>query len=106
ADIAPCRVMLPPVVDFNKFLFLYGESGFVARAVQAIFRLDEAPWRLEGAAAVLLVHASSIYVYFYLFTRAALLSLDGSMLEAAASLGAGRWRTIRRVIFPALRPAL
>jgi iron(III) transport system permease protein len=98
--------VLPPLVGVIAFLFLYGESGFVARAVQAIFRLDEAPWRLEGAAAILLVHAYSMYVYFYLFTRAALLSLDGSMLEAAASLGAGRWRTIRRVVFPALRPAL
>jgi iron(III) transport system permease protein len=88
------------------FLFLYGESGFVARAVQALLRLDEAPWRLEGAGAILLVHAYSMYVYFYLFTRAALLSLDGSMLEASASLGAGRWRTIRRVVLPALRPAL
>lgn len=106
AGVIALPAVLPPLVGVVAFLFLYGESGFVARAVQALFRLDEAPWRLEGAAAVLLVHAYSMYVYFYLFTRAALLSLDGSMLEAAASLGAGRWRTIRRVVFPALRPAL
>jgi iron(III) transport system permease protein len=52
------------------------------------------------------VHAYSMYVYFYLFVRAALSSLDGSLLEAAASLGAGRWRTLRRIIVPQLRPAL
>jgi iron(III) transport system permease protein len=106
AGVIALPAVLPPLVGVVAFLFLYGESGFVARAVQALFRLDEAPWRLEGATAVLLVHAYSMYVYFYLFTRAALLSLDGSMLEAAASLGAGRWRTIRRVVFPALKPAL
>jgi len=106
AGVIALPAVLPPLVGVVAFLFLYGESGFVARAVQALFRLDEAPWRLEGAGAVLLVHAYSMYVYFYLFTRAALLSLDGSMLEAAASLGAGRWRTIRRVVFPALKPAL
>jgi len=106
AGVIALPAVLPPLVGVIAFLFLYGESGFVARAVQAVFRLDEAPWRLEGAAAILLVHAYSMYVYFYLFTRAALLSLDGSMLEAAASLGAGHWRTIRRVVFPALRPAL
>ncbi len=106
AGVIALPVVLPPLVGVVAFLFLYGESGFVARAVQALFRLDEAPWRLEGAVAVLLVHAYSMYAYFYLFTRAALLSLDGSMLEAAASLGAGRWRTIRRVVFPALKPAL
>jgi iron(III) transport system permease protein len=98
--------VLPPLVGVVAFLFLYGESGFLARVVQALLRLDEAPWRLEGAGAILLVHAYSMYVYFYLFTRAGLLSLDGSMLEAAASLGAGRWRTLRRIVLPVLRPAL
>ena len=47
-----------------------------------------------------------MYVYFYLFTRAGLASLDASVLEAAASLGAGRWRTLRRVVLPLLYPAL
>ncbi len=106
ATVMALPAVLPPLVGVVAFLFLYGESGFLARAVQALLRLDEAPWRLEGAAAILLVHAYSMYVYFYLFTRAGLLSLDGSMLEAAASLGAGRWRTLRRVVLPALRPAL
>jgi len=31
--------------------------------------------------------------------------LDKEMEEAAASLGAGRWQTIRRVLFPAVMPA-
>ena len=106
AGVIALPVVLPPLVGVIAFLFLYGESGFIARAVQSLLALDEAPWRLEGAGAILLVHAYSMYVYFYLFTHAALLSLDGSMLEAAASLGAGRWRTVRRVVFPALRPAL
>ena len=47
-----------------------------------------------------------MYVYFYLFVRAALQSLDGSLYEAAASLGAGRWRTLRASILPQLYPAL
>ena len=47
-----------------------------------------------------------MYVYFYLFVRAALQSLDASLWEAAASLGAGRWRTLRRVVLPQLYPAL
>jgi iron(III) transport system permease protein len=71
-----------------------------------LFRLEEPPWRLQGAGAILLVHAYSMYVYFYLLVRAALVSLDRSQLEAAASLGAGRLRTLRRVVLPHLRPAL
>jgi iron(III) transport system permease protein len=98
--------VLPPLVGVIAFLFLYGESGFTSLLVQWLFRLDEPPWRLQGAAAILLVHAYSMYVYFYLFTRAGLASLDAALFEAAASLGAGRWRTLRRVVLPLLYPAL
>ena len=98
--------VLPPLVGVIAFLFLYGESGFVARGAQALFGLSRAPWRLQGPGAILLVHAYSMYVYFYLFTRAGLAKLDASMLEAAASLGAGPWRTFRRVTVPLLAPSL
>jgi iron(III) transport system permease protein len=104
--IVALPAVLPPLVGVIAFLFLYGESGFLARLVQGALGLEEAPWRLEGAGAILLVHAYSMYVYFYLFTRAGLGSLDASQLEAAAGLGAGRWRTLRRVVVPALGPAL
>ncbi|HLQ58570.1 MAG TPA: iron ABC transporter permease [Gemmatimonadales bacterium] len=99
-------VVLPPLVGVIAFLFLYGESGFIARAVQSVFHLQNAPWRLQGAVAILLVHAYSMYVYFYLFTRAGLAKLDVSMLEAAQALGADRRATLWRVIVPLLRPSL
>ena len=99
-------VVLPPLVGVIAFLFLYGESGFVARAIQMLLRLEESPWRLSGPAAVLLVHAYSMYVYFYLFTRAGLARLDAALIEAAVSLGASRGRILRRVTLPLLRPAL
>src|SRR4051812_24843784 len=104
--IVALPVALPPLVGVIAFLFLYGESGFVSRAVQALLRLEDPPWRLVGPGAILLVHAYSMYVYFYLFTRAGLARLDAALLEAAASLGAGRWRTLFRVTLPLLRPAL
>lgn len=98
--------VLPPFVGVIAFLFLYGESGFAARAVRFVLGLDGAPWQLQGPGAILLVHAYSMYVYFYLFTRAGLAKLDASMLEAAQALGAGRWKTLRRVTLPLIRPSL
>ena len=98
--------VLPPLVGVLAFLFLYGETGFAAHLVRAVFRLPEAPWRLQGWVAVLLVHVATMYVYFYRFTRAALSGLDLSLEEAAASLGADRRRILRRVTLPLLRPAL
>ena len=99
-------VSLPPLVGVIAFLFLYGESGLLTRAVQGLLGAPEAPWRLIGPGAILLVHAYSMYVYFYLFTRAALTRLDAAVVEAAASLGAGRVRTLSRVVLPLLLPAL
>jgi iron(III) transport system permease protein len=99
-------VVLPPLVGVVAFLFLYGESGFVARILQTLTRSPEPPWRLSGPAAILLVHAYSMFVYFYLFTRAGLARLDGAYLEAAAALGARRGRILRRVTLPLLSPAL
>lgn len=98
--------VLPPLVGVVAFLFLYGESGFLAHFVEALTGRDEPPWRLQGAGAILLVHVYSMYVYFYLFARAGLATLDPALLEAAASLGASRWRMLRHVILPHLRPGL
>jgi iron(III) transport system permease protein len=104
--IVALPVALPPLVGVIAFLFLYGESGFVSRAVQSLLNLSQPPWRLAGPGAILLVHAYSMYVYFYLFTRAGLARLDAALLEAAASLGASRGRALFRVTLPLLRPAL
>lgn len=97
---------LPPLVGVLAFLFLWGETGFAAHLVQRLTGTTDPPWRLQGAGAILLVHGYAMYVYFYLFTRAALRSIDASVWEAAQSLGASRVRTWRRVIFPLLAPAL
>ncbi len=98
--------VLPPLVGVIAFMFLYGESGFVAHALRAILNLEGDPWRLRGWGAILLVHAYSMYVYFYLFARAGLAKVDSSMIEAAHSLGHGTWGTLRRVILPLLRPQI
>lgn len=98
--------VLPPLVGVIAFLFLYGESGFVGRAVALLLGLDDAPWRLRGPGAILLVHAYSMYVYFYLFTRAGLARVDSSVLEAAQSLGAGPVAALGRVTLPLVRPQL
>jgi iron(III) transport system permease protein len=98
--------VLPPLVGVIAFLFLYGESGFVPRLVTRVLGLSEPPWRLQGAPAILLVHAYSMYVYFYLFARAGLARVDRTMVEAAESLGAGGWQILRRVTLPLLRPQI
>lgn len=106
AQLVALPVVLPPLVGVIAFLYLWGESGVGTRLVARALGLGASPWRLDGLGAILLVHAYSMYVYFYLFTRAALARFDGALLEAAASLGAGPVRRFRQVVVPAMRPAL
>ena len=98
-------IALPPLVGVIAFLFLFGESGFLARGLASLVGLESAPWRLGGPVAILLVHTYSMYVFFYLFLRAGLARLDPAAGEAAQMLGAGRWRILTRVTLPLLRPA-
>lgn len=98
--------VLPPLVGVVAFLFLYGESGFLARAVMAITGSATAPWRFEGVGAILLIHATTMYVYPYLLVRGALATFDPALLEAATALGASRTRAIRTIVLPLLRPAI
>lgn len=104
--LAALPVSLPPLVGVIAFLFLYGETGFLTRSVQLGLGLEAPPWRLSGPWAILLVHAYTMYVYFYLFTAAGLARLDPAHAEAAAALGASRWTTLRRVTIPMLAPAI
>jgi len=103
AALATLPVVLPPLVGVVAFLFLLGESGMLPRLLQALLGLEKPPFYLAGVQAVIVVHAYSFYVYFFLFTRAALQRLDGSTIEAARSLGAGRVRIYAQVIWPQMQ---
>ena len=104
--VAALPLALPPLVGVLAFLFLYGESGILPRAVQTLFGLAEVPFSFEGLWAVWLVHVYTMYVYFYLFVASALRQVDRGLLEASADLGARGLRTFLRVVLPQLRPAM
>jgi iron(III) transport system permease protein len=104
--VAALPAALPPLVGVIAFLFLYGESGVVTRAVQHAFGMAEAPWRLSGVPAIIFVHAYTMYVYVFLFVSAGLERFDSTLDEAASGLGASGWMRLRRVTLPLLMPAI
>jgi iron(III) transport system permease protein len=104
--LAILPIALPPLVGVIAFLFVFGESGVIPRVLQWLLHTSSVPFSLDGISAIVVVHVYSFYVYFYLFVSDALRQLDGSLLEASASLGSTPWRTFRKVILPQLRPAL
>jgi iron(III) transport system permease protein len=104
--VATLPAALPPLVGVIAFLFLYGESGLVTRAIQRSLGLASPPWSLTGLWAIIFVHAYTMYVYVYLFVAAGLERYDTTLDEAASGLGAGFWFRLRRVTLPLLTPAL
>jgi iron(III) transport system permease protein len=106
SGVATLPAALPPLVGVLAFLFLYGESGVVTRAVQHVLGLQSAPWTLTGIPAVIFVHAYTMYVYVFLFVSAGLERYDTTLDEAAAGLGASRALALRRVTLPLLTPSL
>jgi iron(III) transport system permease protein len=104
--VATLPAALPPLVGVVAFLFLYGESGVVTRAVQYLLGLERPPWTLTGVWAIIFVHAYTMYVYVFLFVSAGLERFDASLDEAAAGLGASRAMRLWRVTLPLLTPSI
>jgi len=104
--IATLPAALPPLVGVVAFLFLYGESGVVTRTVQRLFGLEESPWSLTGAWAIIFVHAYTMYVFVFLFVSAGLERFYITLDEAASGLGASRCTRLWRITLPLLTPSI
>ncbi len=104
--VATLPIVLPPLVGVFAFLYSFGESGIFPRLLQSMLGAEKPVLALDGVSGVIVVHAYSFYVYFFLFTRAAFQRLDGSVIEAARSLGSSHFRLYREIIFPQLWPAM
>lgn len=106
ATLAALPLVLPPLVGTVAFIFLFGESGILARMIQRTFHFTQAPWSLRGWGALLLFHTYTMYPFFYVLTGAGLQRIDAGLAEAARSLGASKARVLFRVILPQLTPSL
>ncbi len=99
-------MVMPGIIIVFAFVQLYGESGMVTKAVQLLFRFDTAPFVLSGLPGILMIHAYTQYVYFYIVVSIAIRHIDMSAVESARILGATRRRVFFTVILPFLRPAM
>ena len=81
---------------------IFSIHGYIGK-----FLFDSLGWRVAYTPWGILIALTFIGFPFVVRTlQPVLSSLSLEVEEAAACLGANRWQTIRRVIFPALRPAL
>jgi sulfate/thiosulfate transport system permease protein len=92
---------LPTAVSGIALVTIYSQNGIVGRYVEPLGLQIAFTW------VGIVIALTLIGLPFVVRTvQPALEDLEKELEEASASLGASRWQTFRRVIFPAIQPSL
>jgi molybdate transport system permease protein len=95
-------MVLPPVVGGVALLLAFGRNGLVGQWLYKATGFS-LPFTTAGA---MLAEAFVAMPFLVLTVEAGLRSADRRLEDAAATLGANRWTTFRRVTIPMVAPSL
>ena len=95
-------MVLPPVVGGVALLLAFGRRGLAGQWLDRAFGIS-LPFTTAGA---VLAEAFVAMPFLVITTEAGLRAMDRRFEDAAATLGAGRWTTFRRVTLPLVAPSL
>jgi molybdate transport system permease protein len=95
-------MVLPPVVGGVALLLAFGRRGLVGRWLDQALGVT-LPFTTAGA---ILAEAFVAMPFLVITCEAGLRAMDRRYEDAAATLGAGRWLTFRRVTLPLIAPSL
>jgi molybdate transport system permease protein len=95
-------MVLPPVVGGVALLLAFGRRGLAGQWLDRAFGIT-LPFTTAGA---ILAEAFVAMPFLIITTEAGLRAMDRRFEDAAATLGAGRWTTFRRVTLPLIGPSL
>lgn len=95
-------LVLPPVVGGVALLLVFGRRGLIGSWLDSTFGIT-LPFTTT---AVVLAEAFVAMPFLVIAVEGALRGADARYEEAAATLGAGRWTTFRRVTLPLVAPGI
>jgi molybdate transport system permease protein len=95
-------MVLPPVVGGVALLLAFGRRGLAGQWLDRAFGIT-LPFTTAGA---IMAEAFVAMPFLVITCEAGLRAMDRRYEDAAATLGAGRWLTFRRVTLPLLAPSL
>ena len=97
-------LVIPSYIGAFAFVSAFGPRGAFARLLAPV-GVDSLPqiYGFVGASLVLTLYT---YPYVYITTRAALKSMDTTLIDAARTLDHTRWEAFKRVTAPQIRPAV
>lgn len=94
-------IITPPFVLAFAMIFLLGRRGLVTYNL-----LDQSSGWIYGIPGVALAQILAFTPIAYLLLRGAISALNPALEEAAQTLGAGPWVTLRTITWPLVRPGL
>jgi molybdate transport system permease protein len=95
-------LVLPPVVGGVALLLVFGRRGLIGTWLEATFGIT-LPFTTAG---VVIAEAFVAMPFLVIAVEGALRGADSRYEEAAATLGANRWATFRRVTLPLVAPGV
>ena len=95
-------MVLPPVVGGVALLLAFGRNGLAGQWLDHFFGIT-LPFSTAGA---MLAETFVAMPFLVITVEAGIRAMDRRYEDAAATLGAGRWRTFRLVTLPLIAPAL
>ncbi|MFP8953377.1 ABC transporter permease [Natrialbaceae archaeon A-arb3/5] len=98
--VAALPLVIPSYIGAIAFVGMFGSGG----EVDSLFGTTIPA--VDGLSGAIFIITLYTYPYVFLTTRAALLSMDSSIVDAARTLNAGPLEAFRRVTFPQIRPGI
>jgi iron(III) transport system permease protein len=98
--VALLPIVSPPFALAVATISLFGRSGIITRDLLGL-RVD-----IYGLPGLTLVMSLTFFPIAYIMLMGMMRALDPSLGEAAANLGASRWRIFRKVDLPLLAPGV
>jgi iron(III) transport system permease protein len=97
----------PPYTGTVAWILLAGpNAGWLNKFYVLVTGADAGPFNIYSFPGLVTVIALYSFPYIFIFTTAALELVSSEMEDAANILGAGTWKTMRRVTLPLALPAI
>ena len=97
--------VLPPLFQAMAFVFIFQpNAGLMNLLCEYLFGTK--PFNIFTFTGLVLVTALGAYPQSFLLVDSALRSMDPTLEEAATTVGASRWRTLRKITLPLVLPSI
>jgi len=107
-QLAVLPYIMPSWTIAQAWLVLFKNrlTGGTPGLFEALVGISPPNWLSYGPVPIIICSALHYYTFFFLFTSAALMSIDSNLEEAGDLMGASRWRILRKITFPLVIPAI